>query len=650
MVTFVSRDGQRLTPYMLAQINRLDTDFFAAFGYHIVVSSGIRTSQEQIDIFLQRYVTAGNINGRKVYDTRTWRGQTWYRISSAGTVATPGTSNHEIQGNTAAVDIRDTGPDAGVMTASSTRGRWVRVRIRNYDMYNSGDSFGEGWHFDVYNIGNDGGAGGGGGSGFPARDKHGAAWVEEIQKKANRLGAGLEVDGKDGTLTQNWIKRVQKYNGLEQDGVAGPDTNSILDKILNLEVDGQLGKFTIQRLQYAFGAEPDGEWGPATSKLIQAHLKVDPDGDFGVNSWKAFQRALGFTGSAVDGDPGVNTYKALQNWLNSGTALTPVPETPTPPTPTPEPVPGRNASSRATAEIQKKLGVPETGVWDLATANAVKAYQTSKFIDADAVYGSFTDGFMFPPPNYGFGVDYSFARPDLQMLKDRGVIFIARYLWKLKYDDGVRTNKGLSKEENDQAEALGLEVVFIYEEDGKELNKGFDAGVRVAKEAEKYRIANGLPVKPIYFNVDYDAQQGEFAAIIEALKGVASVIGLDRVGLYAGYNVVKMAFDAGVIKWGMQTYAWSGGLWDSRAQLRQWANGQYGGSVDFQYAMAPEYGQSEIVPIPDPEPEPEPEPEPKPENPGPILEIDRDELVRRRAQAAGLVAFFDALLTKFPEA
>ena len=153
MVTFVSRDGQRLTPYMLQQINKLDADFFAAFGVHIVVSSGIRMSQEQIDIFLQRYVTAGNINGRRVYDTRTWKGQTWYRISSAGTVATPGTSNHEIQGNTAAVDLRDTGSNAGIMTASSTRGRWIRARIRNYAMYNSGDSFGEGWHFDVYNLG-----------------------------------------------------------------------------------------------------------------------------------------------------------------------------------------------------------------------------------------------------------------------------------------------------------------------------------------------------------------------------------------------------------------------------------------------------------------------------------------------------------------
>ena len=58
-LTFVFRDGQRLTPYMLQQINRLDADFFAEFGYHIVVNSGIRTSQEQIDIFLNGFAPDG---------------------------------------------------------------------------------------------------------------------------------------------------------------------------------------------------------------------------------------------------------------------------------------------------------------------------------------------------------------------------------------------------------------------------------------------------------------------------------------------------------------------------------------------------------------------------------------------------------------
>lgn len=149
---FVYRDGSRLTPYMYYLIERLNADINSIFGVEIKVSSGIRLAQEQIDIFLERYVTIGRVNGRYVYDTRVWNGTRYYRISSAGTVATPGTSNHEIQGNRAAVDLRDTGSDSGIMNPNSARGRWIRQNAWKYELVASGDSFGEGWHFDVRNI------------------------------------------------------------------------------------------------------------------------------------------------------------------------------------------------------------------------------------------------------------------------------------------------------------------------------------------------------------------------------------------------------------------------------------------------------------------------------------------------------------------
>lgn len=152
MVDYVYRDGSRLTPYMMYIINRLDADFYNTFGLHIVVSSGIRTSQDQIDVFLQRYVTAGNINGRTVYDTRVWNGVRYYRISSAGTVAVPGTSNHEIQGDRAAVDLRDTGSGPGVSSPNNARSNWLKANAYKYGMIPSGYGFGEAWHYDVLNI------------------------------------------------------------------------------------------------------------------------------------------------------------------------------------------------------------------------------------------------------------------------------------------------------------------------------------------------------------------------------------------------------------------------------------------------------------------------------------------------------------------
>lgn len=150
---YVWRDGARLTPWMLYVILLLDADLFRAFGVHVLVSSGIRTYAEQEAIFRARYVTAGDVRGRRIYDTRVWNGVRWYRISPAGTVAVPSFSNHEIQGTRAAVDIRDTGSDAGITVASSARGRWIRDWARRTGLLiASGDSFGEGWHFDVPGI------------------------------------------------------------------------------------------------------------------------------------------------------------------------------------------------------------------------------------------------------------------------------------------------------------------------------------------------------------------------------------------------------------------------------------------------------------------------------------------------------------------
>lgn len=166
MVTSVWRDGSRLTPWMLHCVNLLDQELHRRFGVHVRVTSGIRTYADQEAVFRSRYVTAGNVNGRKVYDTRWWNGQLWYRISSVGTVAAPGSSNHEIQGNVAAVDLADTGSDGGIATMGSVRSDWLRANASKFGLVPSGFSFGEAWHYDIPNIFNTppGGSPAGGGS------------------------------------------------------------------------------------------------------------------------------------------------------------------------------------------------------------------------------------------------------------------------------------------------------------------------------------------------------------------------------------------------------------------------------------------------------------------------------------------------------
>lgn len=203
MTTFVTRDGARLTPYMFWQIERLNFDLKRLFGVEVRVTSGIRLEQEQIDIFLQRYVTAGNVRGRRVYDTRVWNGVRYYRVSPAGTVAVPRTSNHEIQGDVAAADLRDTGNDAGIATKGSARANWLRANAWRYDMEPEGYNFNEAWHYKMRNIFN---AVPGTPAGPSAPKEDGMTQSIKVGDK-NLYGIGQEFLSHYGTVAQAKVTR-----------------------------------------------------------------------------------------------------------------------------------------------------------------------------------------------------------------------------------------------------------------------------------------------------------------------------------------------------------------------------------------------------------------------------------------------------------
>jgi hypothetical protein len=193
---------------------------------------------------------------------------------------------------------------------------------------------------------------------------------------------------------------------------------------------------------------------------------------------------------------------------------------------------------------------------------------------------------MFPPAGAIFGVDFSWYQPTGKFLAERGVNFVGNYLWK------AEGNKGISRAEYDDFKANNIDVFFFYEtwaEDSMAL--GYDKGVEHAKAAQKFLDALGLPDAVVHFNVDHDASLSQKDKIIEGCKGAASVLGLKRVGLYGEHDVIKWAFDANVISYACQTYAWSDGKWEPRATTRQWSNGQWGDQVDFQWAMTEDFGQ-----------------------------------------------------------
>lgn len=148
---FVWRDGSRLTPYMAYQVERLNADMVRLFGVEVRVTSGIRTHQEQIDIFLSTYTAQASGSG-PFGDVRWWGGTRYVRYDPSGTAAAPGESNHEIQGDVAAMDLRDTGSDPGISSMGSARSEWLRVNCGNYGMEPEGFQFGEAWHYRIPGI------------------------------------------------------------------------------------------------------------------------------------------------------------------------------------------------------------------------------------------------------------------------------------------------------------------------------------------------------------------------------------------------------------------------------------------------------------------------------------------------------------------
>jgi MYXO-CTERM domain-containing protein len=188
------------------------------------------------------------------------------------------------------------------------------------------------------------------------------------------------------------------------------------------------------------------------------------------------------------------------------------------------------------------------------------------------------------------GVDYSFARPSPSGLHAGGYTFAVRYL------SPPPNSKNLSKAEADALWAAKVDIVSNFEQGQQNVLGGHAQGVADAKVADSESQAAGMPAgRPIYFSIDFDAQPSEYATIDAYYEGVASVIGLARTGVYAGYYVVKHLFDAGKVKWGWQTYAWSYGNWDNRAQLRQVLNDITAAGdtncCDKDEAMAGDWGQ-----------------------------------------------------------
>lgn len=188
------------------------------------------------------------------------------------------------------------------------------------------------------------------------------------------------------------------------------------------------------------------------------------------------------------------------------------------------------------------------------------------------------------------GVDYSLGRPDPACLFANGKRFAARY-----FSPPGGIDKDLSPDEARALTAAGIAICSNWEDFEAKPLKGFDTGVADAAMALEHALVCGMPSnRPIYFSVDFDASDAQLAGPIKFyFQGCIEVLGLDRVGGYGGLRTIKFLFDNNLIKWGWQTYAWSHGVWDPRAQVQQYKNATTvcGVSLDLDRATVDDYGQ-----------------------------------------------------------
>jgi hypothetical protein len=186
------------------------------------------------------------------------------------------------------------------------------------------------------------------------------------------------------------------------------------------------------------------------------------------------------------------------------------------------------------------------------------------------------------------GVDYSYSRPTAAQLKAAGKQFALRYVSSSGHA------KNLTRSEADALKTTGIAIGIVYELTASRALDGRATGRTDAASARAQVAALGGPADGgvIYFAVDFDAQPHQMDAVMAYGTGWADVLGKGRCGPYGSYRVCKAFLDAG-FAYAWQTYAWSGGQWDPRAQLRQYRNNVTlgSGTVDLCRSMADDFGQ-----------------------------------------------------------
>ena len=202
---YTNIDGARVEVNVASAYQNLKAGFEQAFpGLTLIISSGTRTRAEQAALF----------------DA--------YNSGRGGLAARPGTSNHEEDGPTGprALDVRDSGRDAGVTISGSYRAKWLRANASRYGFNPAGYSFS---HIEPWHIEFTGSLAGTSPASTTAAPSALIRQVQQVLKTRYPLyGGSLVIDGIYGPKTKAAVVEFQRRSGLVPDGIVGPKTLAAL--------------------------------------------------------------------------------------------------------------------------------------------------------------------------------------------------------------------------------------------------------------------------------------------------------------------------------------------------------------------------------------------------------------------------------------
>jgi hypothetical protein len=178
--------------------------------------------------------------------------------------------------------------------------------------------------------------------------------------------------------------------------------------------------------------------------------------------------------------------------------------------------------------------------------------------------------------------------------------------------------KPVTRDYADALRAAGLHMVSNYQygkpgwPDPSDYTRGYDGGVADARTAQQLHAAAGGPDSaPIFFSVDDDIDSSTWTSVAaQWFRGLNSVLGVERTGIYGHARACGWAIDDGVVghsstaghRWAWQTSAWSQGAREARAVLYQAVVDSpstpgipLGGiNVDLDDVLAADYGQWDL--------------------------------------------------------